>query len=70
MLSSTIRFGTLLFKCMGTFLHNQNCHAFVYPDQNALGYRNAYDTGNSQKWMHQMKLIDVVRCDLEVLKMT
>ena len=33
MLNSTIRFGTLLFKCLGTFLHNQNCHAFVYLDR-------------------------------------
>ena len=33
MLNSTFRFGTLLFKCLGTFLHNQNCHAFGYPDR-------------------------------------
>ena len=31
-LNSTIRFGTLLFKCFGTFLHNQNRRALVYPD--------------------------------------
>ena len=33
MLNSTIRFGTLLFKWLGTFLHNKNCHAFVYLDR-------------------------------------
>ena len=41
MLNSAICFGILLFKCLGTFSHNQNCHAFVYPD------RNAYDTGTN-----------------------
>ena len=39
MLNSTILFGILLFECLGTFLHFQNCHVFLYPD------RNAYDTG-------------------------
>ena len=27
--------GLLLFKCLGTFLHNKNCHAFEYPERNA-----------------------------------
>ena len=33
MLNSTICFGTLLFKCFDTFFHNQDCHAFLYPDR-------------------------------------